>query len=331
MKSKLFRLAIALDKFALLIWIAILAAVLYGGSCSTAHAQETTATGNGSSFFDALQNAKVLATEHVASTFITGRQDLINGKYNEVLGQYNGGLIQKYEVLNTVVTSGMYAVTIRADVDTDKVNKIIVSNTTSTNDVVPHVEKAVDEFTKTANGWNAINDASNPFAITLVNTSYSVYDGRIVDVTYHFYMLWNAKWIDDAKQLTKAIGRSPVSGEGTYAVCFGRYPSDGGPCGGALVLPNTKYWAGIPVTATVHFKDGTTETHTLGTTAAQRLYSNRDVRIQLGMFEPIVTVEAVSFFKDEVAPFVLHLSFGVEKFKNVSEVTFTPDTFTPGF
>jgi hypothetical protein len=290
--------------------------------CSIAHAQETTITGNGNSFSDALQNAKVLATEYVASTFVTGHQELVNGKYNEVLGQYNGGLIQKYEVLNTVVVNGMYAVTIRADVDTDKVNKIVVANTTSVNNVVPQVEKAVDEFTKTSNGWAAINNASNPFAITLDNSTYSVYGGSSVDIVYHLHMQWNPKWIDDARQLTKAIHRSPVSGEGTYAVCFKQTADDGGACGGVLILPDTKHWSGMEVTATVHFKDGTIETHKLGTTHAQQLYSNQDVRIQLGMFEPVVTVEAVSFYLKDASPFDLRLSFGVEQFKTVENVTF---------
>ena len=327
MKAKLYRLAIALDKFALLIWLAVLAAVLFG-SCGTAHAQETTATGNGSSFNEALQSAKVIATEHVASTFITGRQDLTNGKYREVLGQYNGGLIQKYEVLNTVVTNGMYAVTIRADVDTDKVNKIIVSNTTSVNDVVPHVEKAVDEFTKTVDGYAAINNASDPFALTLDTTSYGVSNGNRVDVVYHLRMEWNPKWIDDSKKLIKAIGRPPTSGEGTYAVCFNHSAGESGECGGVLVLPNIRHWSDTAFTATVHFKNGTTETHKLGTMSRNYpMYSLDSARIkESGWFKPIVTVQAVNFYTEQVAQIDLRLSFNVDKFRNVSSVTFTPGT-----
>ena len=248
----------------------------------------------------------------------------VNGKYNETLGQYNGGFIQKYEVTNTVVTSGIYAVTIHADVDTDKVNKVIVANTTSVNDAVPHVEKAVDEFNKTVNGWDAIDGASKPFAVALDNTTYSVYDGRAVDVTYHLHMVWNPKWIDDAKQLVKAVGRSPVSGEGTYAVCFKNNDQDGGTCGGVLILPTTKYWRTTEFAVVVHFKDGTSQLFKEYANPAQRLYSDRDVRIQeSGWFKPIVTVPAVSLFQDVVSPFDIGLELSVEKFKNVSDVTFT--------
>lgn len=291
--------------------------------CGMAQAQEVTVTGNGANFQNALQSAKVLATEEVASTFVTGREDLVNGKYKEVLGQYNGGLIQTYKVLSVQVTNGMYAVTIHANVDTDKVNKVIVNGSTATSKAIPHVNKAVDEFYKTVAGWKAIDAASKPFAIAPYQTTYSVYDGRIVDVVYHLTMKWNPKWIDDADKLTQSINRSPLSGEGTYAVCFRANAGSGGICSGTLALPDMKLWEHSDITTVVHFKDGTTETHILVAHPAQSLYSTNDVKLQEpGWFKPVDVVPGVSFMIDTVSLFELRLSFSVAKFAKVENVTF---------
>jgi hypothetical protein len=293
-------------------------------TCNAAQAQETTATGHGGSFNEALQNAKVLATEYVASTFVTGRQDLVNGKYKEVLGQYNGGLIQKYTVKDTVVADNLYAVTILADINTDKVNEIVTSGREVSNTVVFQVEKAVDEYNQTSNGWSAINQASKPFAVVPEGSEYSVYQGQIVNAIYHLRLLWNPKWIDDARQLTKAIGRSPIGGPETKTLCFTR-PAQVRECGGVMVLPNVGAWDKLNFVATISFVDGTSEKEYFRSNAARQMYTDGLIRLtEEGWLKPIITTPAIVLHQDKIAKFEFRTSFTTSRFKTVSSVTIDP-------
>jgi LysM repeat protein len=294
--------------------------------CHRAQAAEVTATGYGSSFNESLQNAKVLATEYVASTFITGKQELTDGKYKETLGQYNGGLVQKYVVKNTVVLDGMYQVTILADVDTDKVNKIVADSDVITV-ATPQVLKAIDEYNKTTAAWLAINQVSNPFVITIIGSKYVVSnDRKKVNGTYYLSVTWNPKWIDDAKQLVKSIDRSPIGEPSTKAICFKQKVDDVGNCFGVLAMPDLN--AVVKFNATIHHIDGTTETRLVDGQWAisEHLYSDANVSVkEPGWFKPIRTdISAVTLYEQETSRSDLPVVFNVDEFKTVLKVTFAP-------
>jgi hypothetical protein len=242
-------------------------ALILAGVCNMAQAIEVTATGYGSSSDEALQNAKVLATEYAASTFVTGKQELLNGKYKETLGQYNGGLIEKFVVKSTRIKTGIYEVTILADVNADKINTIITTGNVAPNTFSSQLERIQDEYRKTAEALAAIENTTPRFGVVVDSSTYQVDDNRTT-ITYRFHVLWTPKWIDDVRQLAKAINRSLKTGWFSRAridrqesvVCFNEYrtnqPYNPDTCFAMLELPDTLHHT-ILIKATIHRIDGT--------------------------------------------------------------------------
>lgn len=179
--------------------------------CNVAGAVEATATGYGHTADEALQNAKVLATEYAASTFLTGKKELINGEYKETLGQYNGGLIKSYVVKSTSASTNGYEVTIDADVDSDKVNAIITTGNTAPSEVSNQLEKSISEYGQTRAAFIAVSNVSPMFGVEVDAVNYES-RGNVVMVSYHAHLKWSPKWIDDMETLVKTIDRPiPVS------------------------------------------------------------------------------------------------------------------------
>jgi hypothetical protein len=319
--------------------------------CNLVQAVEVSSTGYGSSFDEALQNAKVLATEYAASTFITGKQELVDGKYKEALGQYNGGLVRKYEVTNTSTNSGMYNVTILANVDTRKVNEIITNGDVAVNVVVPQVEQKIDDLNKIRAAWQAISATSNPFAYAVDSVKYDV-DGSDMDIKYQLHMQWNPKWVDDSKQLAAAINQ-PINAQTHDALCWTSKKQPQPQCSNVGVVPMEQLYSGLTFKATLHFIDGTTEEVPWAVgyaRAVPKLYgydkwysisAKDDVRscgknIIPGVLQAIVkivdddcfkrySVETVIIDQDAVVPFSFRFRIPVEKFKKVDTVSFAPD------
>ena len=235
-----------------------------------AQAIEVTATGYGSSSDEALQNAKVLATEYAASTFVTGKQELLNGKYNETLGQFNGGLIQTFVVKSTVIKAGVYEVTILADVNADKINTIITSGNVAPNRFSSQLERIQDEHRKTAQALAAIDNASPRYGVVVDSSTYQLNHNETT-ITYKFHVLWTPKWIDDVRQLARTINRPlksswfsrPKVDRQDSVVCFDEYrtnlPYDPSLCYAMLELPDTLHRS-ILIKATVHKIDGSQST-----------------------------------------------------------------------
>lgn len=322
--------------------------------CNLAQAVEVTATGYGSSFNESLQNAKVLATEYAASTFLTGKQELTGSKYKETLCQYNGGLVQKYTVKNTVVNAGVYAVTIQADVNTEKINKIIADGESSPSVAVSRVEKAADEHRKTEAALATINLVSHPFVIVVDNSEYSTDGGRRVDIVYQLHLMWNPKWVDDVKQLAGSIGR-PIT-ESQKGICFGPKHASNYACGGMAVLPDSDMWKRVYFNIVIEYDDGTTETRQTMTTFAVELFTynweqhinnesssttaKRKAAQVLGVVAPVVgtlisglaanpnysVIETLIIHPDaKTSQFKSYVkSLNVEQFKKISKVSFVP-------
>ena len=94
---------------------------------SMALAEEVTVTGYGSTFDNALANAKMQALEKVTGTFIISESEYKNKQYKETIDQYNGGIINKYDIVSSSKKSTGYEVTIVADVDRKKDNRMKVN------------------------------------------------------------------------------------------------------------------------------------------------------------------------------------------------------------
>ena len=301
-------------------------------ACNSVQAVEVTATGYGGSSDEALQNAKVLATEYAASTFVTGKQELIDGKYKETLGQYNGGFIRHIDVKSIEVNAGIYKVTILVDVNTDKINTVVEDQKTATLDknIVAKVMQSVDEIDSTKKAWEALNSASDPFVITLDNSEYSVddnnaYHQKYVNITYHFYATWNPKWIDDAKHLVKTINR-PTFGTDinnpSTPICFGNNEW----CGGVMVLPDTDTWKVTYFMVTIQHSIRETETRIAVANPAAGLFHEGYSSIPTGdnWYSRNVREYALSLYEKSFSRFEIRASMSVDEFQSIAKVDFKP-------
>lgn len=305
--------------------------------CNIAQAIEVTATGYGSSSDEALQNAKVLATEYAASTFVTGKQELLNGKYKETLGQYNGGLIQKFVVKSTVIKAGVYEVKILADVNADKINTIIASGNVAPNSFSSQLEKIKDEHGKTAQALNAIDSATPRYGVVVDSSTYQV-DHNETTITYKFHVLWTPKWVDDVRQLAKTINRPLKSGwfstpkvdRQDSIVCFDKYRTnqriDSDLCFAMLELPDTLHHS-IMIKATIHRIDGTQ--------ATKQFYIQDD-----NGYEPSMSSDNRNRYRgtsgDQIPTLILYeqgrideswsVTFPIEQIRNIADVAFAVES-----
>lgn len=258
--------------------------------CSVAQAQEVTTTGFGSNYDEALQNAKVSATEVAAGTFITGNRELVNGNYSESIGQYNGGIVQHVIVKSAEETDGLYKVVIKAEVNLDKVNRVIIPNnvpiSTRAVDAVNNMRKALDT-------WNAINKASHPFTIVTDSVKFDVIDQSTVKIGYSFHAKWNPKWVDDVKQFVKVAGHS-INQNTRAMVCINSlgYVSDYD-CYEMSAIPHKSYLPRtIKYVVILNFRDGTSVQYE---TASMGVYSNHTQTQSTYYFNPYRKIRASWF------------------------------------
>ena len=172
-----------------------------------AEATEVIATGYGNTPEAALTHAKTAAIEQVAGTFLTGRTSVSGGNYQEKIDQYHGGLISRYEVLSIDAADGLVSTRIRADVDTAKVNTVIVENSTAISErTAEQLGKARDDYLEAGQIIKALDDPGQAFAVQTGRVSY-VNRGRVTDVKIEGQIVLTPKWYDDMKTVAKQMGR----------------------------------------------------------------------------------------------------------------------------
>jgi hypothetical protein len=199
----------------------------------TAQAQEVTVTGIGASADEALAMAKTLATEAVASTFVTSSEKSTNGKYSEAGGQYNGGILESYSLVNSELSnSGLYRVTIKAQVNTTKVNTVITDSEVRPSDAADAMQTSGNLLTRTQAALAAINKTPR-FGARVAGSSFML-KGKNTEITYQLSLSWTPKWVDDIKALAATIDR-PIQPHfwsprqfypGDRVVCIASRPRD---------------------------------------------------------------------------------------------------------
>ena len=193
-------------KWALLVLIFSLATDL--------EAKEVIATGYGTTVEQALQNAKTLAIEQVASTFVTGNTTVVDDAYRSRIEQYHGGLIRHYRLLGVEQSEGLISARIEADVDTEKINTVIFDQGADVSSAVSDgLARSNNEFERTAKIVAALDDPTQAFVIRVAKVNY-VNRGPLTDVEINAQITMNPKWYDDVKTMAKAIGRKLDLGSG---------------------------------------------------------------------------------------------------------------------
>jgi len=172
---------------------------------SFAYAEEVTVTGYGANYGAALENAKTLALEKGASTFIIGENRARNGRVTEEIDQYNGGVIKSYRVISKHDDALSYEVEIVADV-VPKDNRVI-RNTTE-------FSANFQEFGEREKVVNRLDNVGSAISATVVNPRFNVgrystaASGRVV-------LMFQPKWISDLKDFTQVVNQRGMTSNNT--------------------------------------------------------------------------------------------------------------------
>ena len=171
-------------------------------------AREVIATGYGTTVDLALQNAKTVAIEQVAGTFITGQTTVDDDFYRSRIEQYHGGLISRYEVLGIEQADGLISAKIAADVDSDKINTVLINQGAEvSNDAAEELTSAADEFERTGRIVAALDDPQQAFVVRITKVTYRN-RGSLTDVEIDAQITTNPKWYDDVRTMARTIGRT---------------------------------------------------------------------------------------------------------------------------
>lgn len=158
-----------------------------------ANAEVVIVTGYGDSYESALKNAKIAALEKVAGTFIIS--DTVwrsNENVFEQIKQYNGGVIKSYKVLD----QKQGQVTIQADVDVIKNNKLLIDNGSTVDQ--DQLNASIDNFNSKLNIVEYLDDPKKAFYVKPTQIQ-AVPKGSHVSFKINTHVQWQPKWISDIK------------------------------------------------------------------------------------------------------------------------------------
>ena len=164
-----------------------------------ANAETVVVTGYGDSYEGALKNAKIAALEKVAGTFIVS--DTVwrsNESVFEQIKQYNGGVIKSYKVLD----QRQGQVTIEADVDVIKNNKIFVDNASAVDQ--DKLNANIDNFNSKLNIVKYLDDPKKAFYVKPMQVQ-AIPKGSHVSFKINTHVQWQPKWISDIKSFHSLI------------------------------------------------------------------------------------------------------------------------------
>jgi len=195
-----------------------IAAVLLFCACAAAFAKEVVSSGYGTTLEAATLNAKKEATAQVVGSFIVGRTDINNNDMNNRITEYSGGVVRKYEVLEAANENGLFHVTIKADVDEDKVNTVILSSGKDIPSTLgEQLNRQREDRENAKQTVQALDSTKDAFAVTVKKIQFENH-GDSTTVAVKYKVEWSPKWRDDLETLAKKINRKNMSGD--FIACF---------------------------------------------------------------------------------------------------------------
>jgi len=175
-------------------------------------AEEVTVTGYGTDYNAALSNAKTMALEKGASTYIIGEKRALEGRVTESIEQYNGGVIKSFNVISQRNTPLGYEVEIVADV-VPKDNRVIRNNN--------EFSANFQEFGERERVVNKLDNVGSAISATVVNPNYSV--GRYSTVaTGRIVLAFQPKWVSDMREFTKVVNQKGLTSNNAYKTLHGQ-------------------------------------------------------------------------------------------------------------
>ena len=186
----------------------LIATTILLSATALSSATEVTVTGYGASYEDSLQNAKIQALEKVTGTWMNSEHSYDNGKFDESIVQYNGGVIKSYEVISKTDNS----VTIKADVEKNKTNVVSGSSVNISETMRNELVRSAENNSQLEKAIQTLNDKNKAFSAKVTKVNYTNF-GDQTQVTMIVNLGWNPKWISDVESLSKLIDQktSPTS------------------------------------------------------------------------------------------------------------------------
>lgn len=153
----------------------------------------------------ALTNAKRNALEQVTGAFVVSKSTASGGSVNTTTSSYSGGSIRSYEIVDTYPTGNMTTVVIRADVDTDKHNELIVSDGELSDDTKQTIAAVRERTANVAKFAGSLDTRADAFVVAGGKQTYLV-KGQTTDVTMAIAVKLSPKWIDDVRVFASKSG-----------------------------------------------------------------------------------------------------------------------------
>lgn len=160
------------------------------------NAETVIATGYGDSYDKALSDAKISAISKVAGTFIISDKESSESSFKENIIEHSAGVIKSYEVISRDNTS----VTIRADVDKNKDNSIIISNPSSIDS--ERLSEEIYSHKRKMEIMQYLDDPNKAFSVTSNIINISTYQNT-VNVKVENRLQWQPKWLSDFESFSK--------------------------------------------------------------------------------------------------------------------------------
>jgi hypothetical protein len=176
---------------------------LIAGFCN---AEEVVTSGYGNTYEIALRNAKIAALEKATGTWISSEHSLRNGKFNEEIVQYNGGVIKKYEVINYTDNQ----VTIKADVDVVKDNRVGSKHANIPTEMREKLLSDQEKYDMMDKAVKYLSDQNRAFNMRMTNVDYKN-TGLSTQVEITGFVTWIPKWQSDVKTFAETVNRKGMT------------------------------------------------------------------------------------------------------------------------
>lgn len=162
----------------------------------------TIVTGSGTTYEEALSDAKVRALEHDAGAFVIHKSATTNTDYAASTAQYTGGVVHKYVVLSTFNRAGLVYVKIDADIKRNK-NNVIRSEDSA--DWRSDLSVSIDEQRAQETFQHKLAD--QPLFQAHIRDVKSTVQQANVTMVVKYELKWSPKFLSDLAEYTSLAGK----------------------------------------------------------------------------------------------------------------------------
>lgn len=180
---------------------------------------EVTITGQGTTYEQAIADAKTHALNKVNGSFMISDTQTQDQHQTTRTSEYSGGVIRSFAVKNVEDQGGLFVVTIKAVVQYGKNNVVTSSNT----DPVwrENIGAVLEEQQRQKQFVPSLGN--QPVYIATITGVQATARANYAELKIGYNVTWSQKYVDDIKTFANTAGRLIQNGDPStmYAVCFG--------------------------------------------------------------------------------------------------------------